>query len=87
MSMRSFLKRALEGAVHDVEAFGDGVDALVALIVDRFDPLLADIVMPGLDCTAFARRTFDEDPAMRVVLISGFAAVALRAQTEAPSAA
>ena len=86
-SMRAFLKRALERAGHDVEAVGDGVDALAALIADRFDLLLADIVMPGLDGIELARRASDDDPAMRVVLITGFAAVALRAHSEAPSAA
>ena len=68
-SMRAFLKRALERAGHDVEAVGDGVDALAALIADRFDLLLADIVMPGLDGIELARRASDDDPAMRVVLI------------------
>ena len=79
-SMRTFLKRALERAGHDVEA-------LAALIADRSDLLLADIVMPGLDGIELARRASDDDPAMRVVLITGFAAVALRAHSEAPSAA
>ncbi len=86
-SMRAFLKRALEKGGHDVEAVGDGIDALAALISDRYDLLLADIVMPGLDGIELARRASQDDPAMRVILITGFAAVALRARTEAPSGA
>jgi two-component system cell cycle response regulator CpdR len=86
-SMRAFLKRALERAGHDAEAVGDGVDALVELIADRFDLLLADIVMPSWDGIELARRACDDDSAMRVVLITGFAAITLRAHTEAPSAA
>jgi two-component system, cell cycle response regulator CpdR len=82
-SMRAFLKRALEKGGHDVEAVGDGIDALAALISDRYDLLLADIVMPGLDGIELARRASQDDPAMRVILITGFAAVALRARTEA----
>lgn len=86
-SMRAFLKRSLEKGGHSVDAVGDGVDALAALIENRYDLLLADIVMPGLDGIELARRAADDDPALRVVLITGFAAVALRAQDEAPSGA
>ncbi len=84
-SMRAFLQRALERAGHSVDAVGDGVDALAALISERFDLLLADIVMPGLDGIELARRAVDDDPNLRVILITGFAAVALRARDEAPT--
>ena len=83
-SMRAFLKRSLERAGHEVDAVGDGIDALAALISQQFDLLLADIVMPGLDGIELARRAAEDDPHLRVVLITGFAAVALRANQEAP---
>ncbi len=86
-SMRAFLMLALERAGHDAEAVGDGVDALVELFADWIDLLLADIVMPRRDGIELARRESDDDSAMRVVLITGFAAVSLRTHTEAPSAA
>lgn len=86
-SMRGFLTRALQRGGHEVDAVGDGVDALAALIENRYDLLLADIVMPGLDGIELARRAADDDPALRVVLITGFAAVALRAHDEAPAGA
>ncbi len=86
-SMRAFLKRALERDGHEVDAVADGVEALAALISDRFDLLLADIVMPGLDGIELARRAADDDPGLKVVLITGFAAVALRANAEAPEGA
>lgn len=86
-SMRAFLKRSLVRAGHEVDDVGDGVDALAALIANRYDLLLADIVMPGLDGIELARRAADDDPTLRVVLITGFAAVALRAQDEAPAGA
>lgn len=84
-SMRGFLQRALQRAGHEVDAVGDGVDALAALIGSRFDLLLADIVMPGLDGIELARRAADDDPDLKVVLITGFAAVALRARDEVPN--
>ena len=86
-SMRAFLKRALERAGHSVDAVGDGIDALSALIGERFDLLLADIVMPGLDGIELARRAAKEQPGIKVMFITGFAAVALRAQDEAPAGA
>ena len=86
-SMRAFLAKSLERGGHDVDAVGDGVDALAALISTRFDLLLADIVMPGLDGIELARRAVADDPALRVILITGFAAVALRAKDEAPDGA
>ena len=48
-SMRRFLAQALERAGHDVTSFGDGAQAYECLRGVRFDLLLSDIVMPGLD--------------------------------------
>jgi len=79
-SLRGFLTRALERAGHAVEAVEDGDGALAALASGRFDLLLADIVMPGLDGIELASRAAAADPALRIMLITGFVAVALRAR-------
>jgi two-component system, cell cycle response regulator CpdR len=77
-NMRSFLARALRRAGHEVHAVGDG-DAALAWVSDRpVDLLLADVVMPGLDGIELARRAGDLWPDLRVMFITGFAAVALR---------
>jgi two-component system, cell cycle response regulator CpdR len=78
-SMRAFLARGLERAGYDVHAAGNGLDALTALLARRFDMLVADIVMPGLDGIELARRASAAYPEMPVLLITGFAAVALQA--------
>ena len=83
-SLRGFLARALTRAGHEVEAVPDGTEALAALMGRRFDMMLADIVMPGVDGIELARRAAAADPALRVVLITGFAAMAVRARDEAP---
>jgi two-component system cell cycle response regulator CpdR len=76
-SMRSFLAINLTRAGHQVDAHGDGVSAWGALERGSYDLLLTDIVMPGLDGIELARRGAEVDPAMKIVFITGFAAVAL----------
>ena len=81
-SMRVFLAKALERAGHSVIAVGDGIDAMTELLSHKFDLLLADIVMPGLDGIELARRAGADDPELRIMLITGFAAVAVQARSE-----
>jgi two-component system, cell cycle response regulator CpdR len=83
-SLRGFLVTSLSRAGHEVAAYGDGDSAWEALEFGAFDLLLTDIVMPGLDGIELARRGAEADPAMKIVFITGFAAVALSAQAQAP---
>ncbi len=86
-SMREFLAKALTRAGHEVRAVGDGLDALTTLAEERVDLLLADVVMPGLDGIELARRAAKEQPNIKVMFITGFAAVALKAREETPRGA
>lgn len=79
-SLRQFLANALGRAGHLVTSCEDGEDALAALDIRPYDLLLADIVMPGIDGIELAQRATDKTPAMKVLFITGFAAVALNAQ-------
>lgn len=83
-SMRRFLAQALERAGHDVTAFGDGAQAYECLRGVRFDLLLSDIVMPGLDGIELAKRAADLHPSLKIMFITGFAAVALHPASDAP---
>jgi two-component system cell cycle response regulator CpdR len=77
-SMRQFLSMALTKAGHIVEAREDGLAALEALAEGQvYDLLLADIVMPGMDGIELAQKAASLVPAMKVMFITGFAAVAL----------
>jgi len=88
-SLRTFLAKALTRAGHSVVQCGDGEEALT-WVESRgadFDLLLADIVMPGVDGTELARRAAELIPGLRVLFITGFAAVALHAQRSSPASA
>jgi two-component system cell cycle response regulator CpdR len=83
-SMRRFLARALENAGHEVVSFGQGDEAHARLKKDVFDILLTDIVMPEMDGIELARRAAELDPTLKIMFITGFAAVALSPETAAP---
>ena len=76
-SMRTYLARALERVGYAVTAVDRGTSALKLLEHETYDLLLTDIVMPELDGIELAQRAAALDPAMRVMFITGFAAVAL----------
>ncbi|HZS85724.1 MAG TPA: response regulator [Stellaceae bacterium] len=76
-NMRAFLARALERAGHVVSAVGNGEAALTLAGGSQYDLLLADVVMPGIDGIELARRASALLPELRVMFITGFAAVAL----------
>ena len=83
-SLRTFLVTSLKRAGHDVAGYGDGDSAWEALEHGSYDLLLTDIVMPGLDGIELARRGAEADPAMKIVFITGFAAVACQPRVRRP---
>ena len=84
-SMRGFLERALTRAGYDVVSFNNGVEALERLKEEPFTLLLTDIVMPRMDGIELARRASDLDPDLKIMFITGFAAVTLSNSSEAPN--
>ena len=82
-SLRGFLARALEKAGFEVQACADGEEAMAFLDAD-WDLLLTDIVMPGMDGIEVARHAAARHPGLRIMFITGFAAVALSAGERAP---
>ena len=82
--MRNFLVKALQKAGHEVTSFGEGASAFEEIKQASFDLLLTDIVMPEMDGIELARRAAELDPAMKIMFITGFAAVALHPDSKAP---
>ena len=86
-SMRRFLKKALERAGHNVVDASQGDEALTELQLREFDLLLTDIEMPVMDGIELARHAAEIDPEMKIMFITGFAAVALNPSNRAPQEA
>jgi two-component system cell cycle response regulator CpdR len=82
--MRRFLARALEQAGYVVASFDNGMSAYNRLREEPFELLLTDIVMPEMDGIELARRATELDPEIKVMFITGFAAVALNPDSDAP---
>jgi two-component system cell cycle response regulator CpdR len=82
--MRRFLVKALENAGYDVIDYDNGMSAYRRLREEPFELLLTDIVMPEMDGIELARRASELDPDIKIMFITGFAAVALNADSNAP---
>ena len=85
-SMREYLARALERTGYSVKSVDRGTAALPLLQTESFDLLLTDIVMPEMDGIELAQRAASIAPSMRVMFITGFAAVTLKGGRTPPDA-
>jgi CheY-like chemotaxis protein len=81
---RDFVRRALETEGHTVELAEDGTEALAKLgSSGPFDLLLTDVQMPGLDGVALAAKAWAGEPALPILLMSGYPDVLDRARAAA----
>jgi two-component system, cell cycle response regulator CpdR len=85
--MRRFLVKALQTAGYQVISYDNGLSAYQRLREEPFELLLTDIVMPEMDGIELARRASELDPDMKIMFITGFAAVALNPDSAAPKQA
>lgn len=83
-TMRKFLCRSLEKAGFEVVSVSHGDEALPLLENTKFNLLLTDIVMPGMDGIELARRATAICEDLPVMFITGFAAVAMDRKKERP---
>jgi two-component system cell cycle response regulator CpdR len=82
--MRRFLAKALQNAGYEVASFDNGLSAYNRLREEPYELLVTDIVMPEMDGIELARRATELDPDIKVMFITGFAAVALNPDNNAP---
>ena len=85
-AMRTYLERALNNAGYAVDAVDRGTAAVPLLENGAYELLLSDIVMPEMDGIELAQRCNEVSPHTKVMFITGFAAVTLKASREQPHA-
>ncbi|MCA0902358.1 cell cycle two-component system response regulator CpdR [Qipengyuania aquimaris] len=85
-AMRSYLERALDNAGYVVDSVDRGTAAVPLLESKEYDLLLSDIVMPEMDGIELAQKCNEISPGTKVMFITGFAAVTLKASAEQPNA-
>jgi len=84
IDMRRFLVKALQNAGYEVMSYDNGLAAYQRLREEPFELLLTDIVMPEMDGIELARRAAELDPDIKIMFITGFAAVALNSDSSTP---
>lgn len=85
--MREYLTRALTKSGYAVESVDRGTAALELIQAGTpFDLLLTDIVMPEMDGIELAQKAGIIAPTLRVMFITGFSAVSLKAGQALPNA-
>jgi two-component system, cell cycle response regulator CpdR len=84
-AMRQYLERALEKSGYQVVSVDRGTAAIPHLEEGGFDLLLTDIVMPEMDGIELAQKAAAIAPDIRVMFITGFSAVSLRAGQAVPN--
>ena len=81
--MRRFLERALAKAGYEVTPSPTARRPNERLEQEPFTLLLTDIVMPRMDGIELARRASVIDPNLKIMFITGFAAVTLKEEGSA----
>ena len=85
------LCRMMEAVLSDngyaVTAFTRSFEAAETFQAGQWDLLVTDIKMPGMDGIELAKRAAEKDAAMKIMFITGFAAVALHPSSNAPKQA
>lgn len=73
--VRQSYQRSLQGISANVEAAGDGEEALKTMERNPFDVVLLDIRMPGQDGMSVLRTIKQKWPESEVVIITGYPSV------------
>ncbi|WP_129781238.1 response regulator [Peristeroidobacter soli] len=71
--VRRFMSESLRSLGYEVRDTDNGVDALILLDAQRFDLLLADFAMPGMNGADLGKAAQMKQPGLPVLIVSGYA--------------
>ncbi len=71
--VRDLLEKVLRRRGHAVTVAADAAEALRLVGEQRFDVMLTDVVMPGMDGFELLRRVKGLAPALKVIVLTGYA--------------
>jgi CheY-like chemotaxis protein len=78
-SVRMFVERVLRQPGYDTTAAVDGFEAIqIAEARGPFDLLVTDVAMPGMQGDELARRLRRDDPALKVLYLTGYSDLLFR---------
>ncbi|MEO9462734.1 MAG: response regulator [Marinomonas sp.] len=84
--VRAVAERSLARAGYEVTAWADGEEGLADFTAgSRYDLIVSDVVMPGLDGPAMVRGIREIDPNIPVLFMSGYAEEQLRKDIDVPN--
>ena len=71
--VRTFVERVLHEAGYETAVAADGTEAIEAAHTQKqFDILVTDVMMPQMSGDELARRLRQEEPALKVLYLTGF---------------
>lgn len=77
-----FLRESLEDATpaYEVETVDSGDKALKKVLTDKFDLMIVDLRLPGMDGLALVRAVRQFDPFMKVIVMTAYSSPELEAE-------
>src|SRR3970282_2006252 len=76
VQMRALCETLRDSGGYEPVGFSDGAAALRALREGRFELLLSDLMMPGMDGIALMRKAQETDPSVLCIIMTGEGSVA-----------
>ena len=75
LDLRELLIEAVRNWDYDADVARDGEEALKKLMMERYDLVVCDLMMPGMDGLALLKKIKELDQDILVIIITGYATI------------